>query len=187
MSDGTWILLENCQYTPHVLVQIESILNESSVNPGFRCWLSMMQTDNSWSEIPSSLFVNSIRGLVCTPTTMKENMIRSFACINQETLRLSSKPEWQPLLHNLAYLHASLKLRARYSKCGWNVPSSYLQELRAEEFINALKAASQEFALGEQQQPQQVVRTESAKSGSENGRFSSCSAIKFVISDVSAF
>ena len=121
---GTWVFFHNCQNAPQILNQIEGLLNEASsnnkLNQSFRLWVSMLQIDNG---PPTSLMLNSIRVLMSPPLTMRDNIIRAFSLFEGDSMKISAKAEWPAFLHNLCYLHSCFKLRLRYAKCGWNVPS----------------------------------------------------------------
>ena len=57
-------------------------------------------------------------------------MLRSFnwfAFKEADILKQSAKPEWPAFLHNLAYLHGAIRLRARFGRGGWNVPTDFRQ------------------------------------------------------------
>lgn len=56
--------------------------------------------------------------------------------MDSDMLRYSSKPEWLPLLHNLCYLHAALKVRARYGRGGFNTHRNFLQIGNTELFVS---------------------------------------------------
>ena len=135
------MLLHNCQNAPQLLNQLETIINDNtnSINQNFRCWISLLQSD---TVPPSSLMLNSVKSLISPPTTMKENMIRGFSWVDHDLLRTASKSEWPALLHNICYLHSCLKLRSRYSKCGWNIPYSLdftTEELLVKKYILFIK------------------------------------------------
>ena len=82
---------------------------------------------------PSSLVMQSVRAHVAPSVSMKENMVRSFAWIEPDQLKSSNKPEWPVLLHNLCYFHSCLRLRLRYTKCGWNEATTL--NFNTEEFL----------------------------------------------------
>ncbi len=53
---------------------------------------------------------------------MKDSLIRSLSMLDIETLKQSSRPEWPPVLHNIAMLHGVIRLRGRFARVGWNDP-----------------------------------------------------------------
>lgn len=177
MEEGSWILLLNCHNSDKTLNQIESVLIDTThknLDPNFRCWVSLLQIDN---KPPSSLMLNSVRAFIGPAITVKENIIRSFSWIDSEQAKLSNKSEWPILLHNLCYFHSCLKLRSRYTRCGWNSP--YTLNFTTEEFLESLKTATQEYL-----QYDAPSRNDSVKSVSDSNKNISLQSIKFVIADV---
>lgn len=100
------------------------------MDPNFRCWISLFQSD---TKPPTSLMLNSVRAFIGPALTFKENIVKSFSWIDSEQLKISSRPEWTILLHNLCYFHSCLKLRNRYTRCGWNSP--FTINFSTEEFL----------------------------------------------------
>ncbi|CAF0814844.1 unnamed protein product, partial [Brachionus calyciflorus] len=176
MEEGSWVLLLNCHNSSKVLNQIESLLVDSThknLDSNFRCWISLLQSDN---KPPTSLMLNSVRAFIGPALTVKENIIRSFSWIDSEQVKISNKPEWPILLHNLCYFHSCLKLRSRYTRCGWNSP--YTLNFTTEEFLESLRTAVQEYL---QDSPS---RNDSVKSVSDSNKNISLQSIKFVIADL---
>ena len=126
--------MHNCHNSPSALLQIETVIQESfnhkQLDQNFRCWISLLQDENS---PPSSLMLNSVRAFIGPSLTMKESIQRAFNWIDVENVKTSNKPEWPILLHNLCYFHSCLKLRSRYYKCGWNSPLTL--NFTSEEFL----------------------------------------------------
>jgi hypothetical protein len=176
MEEGSWVLLLNCQNSVKLLNQIENTLQENDMDPNFRCWVALKQKLN---DVPSSLMLNSIRAFVSSPLTMKENIVRAFNLIESEQFKVSNKVEWPILLHNLAYFHSCLKLRLRYTRYGWNMPSTLT--FTTEEFLDALQGSAHEY----QQQNDETARAESGKIGSEINKVFTFQAIKFIVANVS--
>lgn len=127
--------MQNCHNSPNILFQIESIVhdhssNNKTIDPNFRFWISILQNEKN---PPTSLMLNSVRVFIGPAITMKESIIRSFNWIDADQIKLSNKPEWPILLHNLCYFHSCLRLRSRYYRCGWNSPHSL--NFTTEEFL----------------------------------------------------
>lgn len=55
---------------------------------------------------------------------VRNSLVGSISQLDQETLKHSGRTEWPPLLHNLAMLHAAVRLRALYGMYGWNYPAT---------------------------------------------------------------
>lgn len=205
MEEGSWIILHNLHNSTSMLNQIESVISECSaqqkLNSNFRCWITLLQNER---RPPSSLILNSVRAFVAPAMTFKENIQRVFSYIDTETVKTSNKSEWAILLHNLCFFHGSLNLRSRYTRCGWNSPSTL--QFSLEEFLESLKISVQEFSgvcsnianitnsvnnLSMASTSELVVtnltnRSESGKSTSEfiANKSASLQAIKFIIADL---
>ena len=65
--------------------------------------------------------------LSCVWQTVRDTVVRALLTIDPEIVKTSSRSDWLPTVHNLCFLHASLRLRARYGRSGWNIPSDFLQ------------------------------------------------------------
>ena len=169
-------MLHNCHNSPNILSKIETIISNGSKNldSNFRCWLTLLQDD---TQPPTSLMLNSVRAYVNPPLTFRENMLKCFSWIDSDTAKISNKSEWPILLHNLCFFHSCLKLRSRFTKCGWNSPMCL--QFSTEEFLETLRVSMREFTeIG-------GSRSESTKSVSEfNSKSVSFQAIKYIVSDV---
>ena len=142
MEDGTWVLLHNCHNSISILNQIESVIQESvnqkKLNSNFRCWISLLKSEIE--QKPIAIMFNSIRVFIDSPLTMKENMTRCLNWIEVDQFKaVSNKQEWPILVHNLCYYHSCLKLRNRFTRCGWNAPTTL--NFTTEEFLVRTSAA----------------------------------------------
>ena len=199
MEEGSWIILHNLHNSTSMLNQIESVISDCSaqqkLNSNFRCWITLLQNEN---KPPSSLILNSARCFVAPAMTFKENIQRAFSYVDSETVKTSNKSEWGILLHNLCFFHGSLNLRSRYTRCGWNSPSTL--QFTLEEFLESLRVSTQEFSgicstnhtnsiqnLSNASNSELITnltnRSESGKSTSEfiANKSASLQAIKFII------
>lgn len=52
----------------------------------------------------------------------KDSLQRSLQWVDSELMRVSVRPEWPALLHNLCMLHSLVRLRTRFGLTGWNKP-----------------------------------------------------------------
>lgn len=135
-----------------------------------------MQQDDS--KPATSLMLNSVRAFINPPLTFRENMLKSFSYVDNDTAKVSNKSEWSIMLHNLCYFHSCLKLRSRFSRCGWHCPSSL--QFSTEEFLEALKASIREFNSSDSS----ASRADSTRSVTEMNKAVSFSSLKYIISDV---
>ncbi|XP_071801693.1 uncharacterized protein [Asterias amurensis] len=125
MQEGTWVLLQNGHNSSHMLNSLETILQESNNKhqmgeSNFRLWISAQMS----LRIPVRLLQFAIKVVVDSPRIIKDNLLRSMSLVDTELLKLSSRVEWPPLLHNLAMLHATIRLRGRFNRAGWNHPET---------------------------------------------------------------
>lgn len=56
---------------------------------------------------------------------MKDSLCRSMSWMEPDILKQSNRAEWPVMLHNLCYLHAAIRLRARFGQGGWNCPADF--------------------------------------------------------------
>ncbi|XP_074662754.1 uncharacterized protein LOC141915202 [Tubulanus polymorphus] len=141
MENGEWIFLQDAHNSPHLLNGLQSILNENDqVNQQFRCWVSLQGS----IPLPTQLLQSSVKLVIDPPKIMKDNLVRFFSNADTELLKISNRPEWTPLLHNLCYLHGAIKLRSRFGRGGWNVPDDF-KHINDTQLHEAIKVAYSEF------------------------------------------
>ena len=71
--------------------------------------------------------------------TIKDTLIRTFiqfSYFEPDVVKMSSRPEWAPFLHNLCYLHGALQLKARLGRAGWNRPQEFFNLRFTELFVS---------------------------------------------------
>ena len=52
--------------------------------------------------------------------SINASVMHSLTCIPMDVFRSSSRVEWLPLLHSIAMMHASLRLRGRVCPYSWS-------------------------------------------------------------------
>ncbi len=114
-KSGRWVLLKNVHLAPSWLVTLEKKLHSLQVHPGFRLFLTC--------EITPKLPVNLLRaGRIFTfepPPGVKANLVRTFATI--PAARMMRAPNERARLYFLlAWFHAIVQERLRYSPLGWS-------------------------------------------------------------------
>ena len=58
---------------------------------------------------------------------MKDSMMRCFAAYEADPMmKQTMRVDWPVFLHNLCYLHGSIRLRARLGRGGFNSPQDFL-------------------------------------------------------------
>ncbi|XP_071818739.1 dynein axonemal heavy chain 5-like isoform X4 [Apostichopus japonicus] len=124
MQDGSWVLLQHGHNAVHLMNLLETILEEGDIKNGsesnFRVWISAQMRP----ELPVRLLQIATKAIVDTSRMVRNSLVGSISQLDQETLKHSGRTEWPPLLHNLAMLHAAVRLRALYGMYGWNYPAT---------------------------------------------------------------
>ncbi|XP_012938795.1 cytoplasmic dynein 1 heavy chain 1 [Aplysia californica] len=113
-KSGRWVILKNVHLAPQWLVQLEKKLHSLQVHPSFRLFLTM--------EINPKLPTNLLRaGRVFVfepPPGVPANLMRTFSTV--PSARMCKAPNERARLYFLlAWLHAILQERMRYTPLGW--------------------------------------------------------------------
>jgi dynein heavy chain 1 len=114
VRSGRWVLLKNVHLAPSWLVTLEKKLHSIQAHAGFRLFLTC--------EINPSLPVNLLRaGRIFTfepPPGVRANLLRTFATVS--AARMMKPPNERARLYfMLAWFHAIVQERLRYSPLGW--------------------------------------------------------------------
>eukprot|EP01113_Clastostelium_recurvatum_P011812 TRINITY_DN1605_c0_g1_i1.p1 TRINITY_DN1605_c0_g1~~TRINITY_DN1605_c0_g1_i1.p1 ORF type:complete len:4689 (+),score=1530.43 TRINITY_DN1605_c0_g1_i1:285-14351(+) len=113
---GSWVLLKNIHLAPQWLVQLEKKLHSLTPHPNFRLFMS--------SEIHPHLPANLLRQChILThepPPGIKANLQHSFGALWFGAARMDRAPvERSRLYFLLAWFHAVIQERLRYTPLGW--------------------------------------------------------------------
>lgn len=115
VKSGRWVMLKNVHLAPSWLVTLEKKLHSLQAHPNFRLFLTC--------EITPKIPVNLLRaGRIFTfepPPGVKANLIRTFATIPGSRM-MKSPNERARLYFLLAWFHAIIQERLRYSPLGWS-------------------------------------------------------------------
>ena len=114
-KQGKWVMLKNVHLAPQWLVQLEKKLHSLTPNPSFRLFLTL--------EIHPKIPVNLLRaGRVFVfepPPGIKANLLRTFNTIPAQ--RMMKQPSERSRLYLLlAWFHAIVQERIRYTPLGWS-------------------------------------------------------------------
>ena len=112
---GKWVLLKNVHLAPSWLVTLEKKLHTITAHAGFRLFLTC--------EINPKIPVNLLRaGRIFTyepPPGVKANLIRTFSTV--PAARMMKAPHERCRMYFLlAWFHAIVQERLRYSPLGWS-------------------------------------------------------------------
>ncbi|RUS77140.1 hypothetical protein EGW08_015096 [Elysia chlorotica] len=114
-KSGRWVMLKNVHLAPQWLVQLEKKLHSLQVHPSFRLFLTM--------EINPKLPTNLLRAgrmfVFEPPPGVPANLMRTFSTV--PAARMCKAPNERARLYFLlAWLHAILQERMRYTPLGWS-------------------------------------------------------------------
>ena len=131
---GQWVLLKNVHLAPSWLSQLEKKLSGIAMNPKFRIFLTMETNP----VIPVN-FLRASRILMNEPPPgLKANMLDSLRALSPSRLQ-KGPAESARLFFLLAFFHATLTERLRYTPLGWSKAFEF-NDSDAETALNTIEA-----------------------------------------------
>ena len=109
MNQGGWTLLQNCHLALNFLDELLlTVVEAKTVHDQFRLWI----TTEIHPRFPINLLQISIKFTNEPPQGIKAGIKRSYTgSITQDTLDVSSLPQWKSILYAVAFLHTTVQVR----------------------------------------------------------------------------
>ena len=115
-SSGHWLLLHHAHTCPRLIKELPSLLSNLPPREQWRVWLSVHAHSTT---LTMTLLKFCSKVVLESPLTLRASVLHSLSSTAGELVTSTSRQEWLPLLHNVAMLHATLRLRRQAYRHAW--------------------------------------------------------------------
>ncbi|XP_049886262.1 dynein axonemal heavy chain 8 [Pectinophora gossypiella] len=126
LSEGLWVLLQNCHLGLEYMVEIMEQFSELEKDPEaihetFRLWI----TTEVHPRFPITLLQMSIKYTCEPPSGIKAGLMRTYDSMSQDFLDYSDSPFYLPMIFTVSFLHTVVQERRKFGPLGWNIPYEF--------------------------------------------------------------
>ncbi|CAM9801562.1 unnamed protein product, partial [Ectocarpus fasciculatus] len=153
VSEGNWVLLQNCHLSISWMPELERLCEEISptqTHQDFRLWLTSMPS----KFFPTAILQTGVKMTKEPPKGLRANLKATYSKMDDDKLKRTCKPEdFRMMLFGLCFFHALVVERKKFGPLGWNVPYEF-NETDLDICIAQLEMYVNEYAVI----PYQVLR-----------------------------
>jgi len=123
-TNGTWVLLQNCELGLGLMNEMEGLLADmmESVVPEFRLFITALPHP----KFPLGLLQMSTKVTNEPPAGLQAGLLRSYTVmVDQDRLERIDTVQWRQLTYAMCFLHSVVQERRKFGPLGWNIPYEY--------------------------------------------------------------